>query len=314
MDWLSVVLIAGIILLYSFQTLFCTLYNHRYPGKAECAASVFCVLESVFICLLTWGMNGFRFHASPPTLLFGCLNALVLLGYNSSLMAAGKRGSYAALVLLGYNSSLMAAGKRGSYAFFNMSLQYGAILIPMAYSAIFLREGTTPLQWVGVALMLVAFLLMNWERNVEKTAKKGFYVFCALLFLFNGLYSVFLKMQSVACADESAEMVILTFGIMGLVALIRLVMAEKENTLLAFRQDKRSLPPLIACLLSAGLAINGLVAVLPRVNSVVLYTLENGGVLLLSFLYAVLLFHEKPIPQKVVGVGIALISMTLLSL
>ena len=293
MDWLSVVLIAGIILLYSFQTLFCTLYNHRYPGKAECAASVFCVLESVFICLLTWGMNGFRFHASPPTLLFGCLNALVLLGYNSSLMAAGKRGSY---------------------AFFNMSLQYGAILIPLAYSTIFLQEGTTPLQWAGVALMLVAFLLMNWERNVEKTAKKGFYVFCALLFLFNGLYSVFLKMQSVACADESAEMVILTFGIMGLVALIRLVMAEKENTLLAFRQDKRSLPPLIACLLSAGLAINGLVAVLPRVNSVVLYTLENGGVLLLSFLYAVLLFHEKPIPQKVVGVGIALISMTLLSL
>ena len=293
MDWLSVVLIAGIILLYSFQTLFCTLYNHRYPGKAECAAPVFCVLESVFICLLTWGMNGFRFHASPPTLLFGCLNALVLLGYNSSLMAAGKRGSY---------------------AFFNMSLQYGAILIPMAYSAIFLREGTTPLQWAGVALMLVAFLLMNWERNVEKTAKKGFYVFCALLFLFNGLYSVFLKMQSVACEDESAEMIILTFGIMGLVALIRLAMAEKENTLQAFRQDKRSLPPLIACLLSAGLAINGLVAVLPRVNSVVLYTLENGGVLLLSFLYAVLLFHEKPIPQKVVGVGVALISMTMLSL
>ena len=293
MDWLSVVLIAGIILLYSFQTLFCTLYNHRYPGKAECAASVFCVLESVFICLLTWGMNGFRFHASPPTLLFGCLNALVLLGYNSSLMAAGKRGSY---------------------AFFNMSLQYGAILIPLAYSTIFLQEGTTPLQWAGVALMLVAFLLMNWERNVEKTAKKGFYVFCALLFLFNGLYSVFLKMQSVACADESAEMVILTFGIMGVVAMIRLAMAERENTLLAFRQDKRSLPPLIACLLSAGLAINGLVAVLPRVNSVVLYTLENGGVLLLSFLYAVLLFHEKPIPQKVVGVGIALISMTLLSL
>ncbi len=293
MNWTSVLLIAGIILLYSFQTLFCTLYNHRYTGKAETAAPVFCVLEAVFIVLITWTLNGFRFHASPPTLLFGFLNAMVLLGYNSSLMAAGKRGSY---------------------AFFNMSLQYGAILIPMLYSAVFLREGTTPVQWAGVALMLIAFLLMNWEGKSEKTAQKGFYLFCALLFLFNGLYSVFLKMQSVACENESAEMIMLTFGIMGLAALIRLAAAEKGNTLGAFRQNRRSLPPLIACLLSAGLAINGLMFVLPRVNSVVLYTVENGGVLLLSCVYAVLLFHEKPVPKKVAGVVIAVISITLLSL
>ena len=119
MDWFSVFLIAGIILLYSFQTLFCTLYNQRYPGKEACAAPVFCTLEAAFIVLITWALNGFRFHASPPTLLFGCLNGLVLLGYNSSLMAAGKRGSY---------------------AFFNMALQYGAILIPLAYSAVLDRK------------------------------------------------------------------------------------------------------------------------------------------------------------------------------
>ena len=293
MDWLSVVLIAGIVLLYSFQTLFCTLYNQRYPGNAECAAPVFCILESAFITLITWALNGLSFHASPPTLLFGCLNALVLFGYNSSLMAAGKRGSY---------------------AFFNMALLYGPILVPMVYSAIFLHEGTTNLQWVGVGLMLIAFLLMNWEGKTEKTAKRGFYLFCALLFLCNGLYSVFLKMQSVACENEIAEMIMLTFGLMGLAALVQLAIAQKGNTLQAFRQNKRSLPPLIACLLSAGLAVNGLVAVIPRVNSVVLYTVENGGVLLLSFLYAVTLFHEKPVPKKVAGVVIAVVSITLLSI
>ena len=293
MDWLSVLLITGIVLLYSFQTLFCTLYNQRYPGKPECGAPVFCILESAFITLITFALNGFRFHPGGQTLLFGCLNALVLLGYNNSLMAAGKRGSY---------------------AFFNMVLLYGAILIPMLYSAVFLREGTTPLQWTGVALMLAAFLLMNWEGKKEKTARKGFYIFCALLFLCNGLYSVILKMQSVAAENESAEMIMLTFGIMGLVSLLQLAAAEKGNTLRAFRQNKRSLPPLIACLLSAGLAINGLMFVLPRVNSVVLYTVENGGVLLLSSLYAVFLFHEKPTPQKVAGIVIAIVSITLLSL
>ena len=293
MDWLSVFLIAGIVLLYSFQTLFCTLYNQRYPGKPECGAPVFCVLESVFITLISFALNGFRFHASPTTLLLGCLNALVLWGYNNSLIAAGKRGSY---------------------AFFNMVLLYGAILIPMAYSAVFLKEGTTGLQWAGVGLMLIAFLLMNWEGKAEKTAKKGFYLFCALLFLCNGLYSVILKMQTLSCENESAEMIMLTFGIMGVAALIQLALKEKGGTLAAFRQNRRSLPPLIACLLSAGLAINGLMFVLPRVNSVVLYTVENGGVLLLSSLYAVFLFHEKPAPRKVAGIVIAIISITLLSL
>ena len=293
MNILSIFLIAGIILLYSFQTLFCTLYNQRYPGKAEWTSPVFCILEAAFIVLITWALNGFRFHASAPTLIFGCLNALVLFGYNTSLIEAGKRGSY---------------------AFFNMSLLYGAILVPMAYSALFLKEKTTLIQWIGIGLMLIAFLFMNWESKGLVKAKKGYYVFCALLFLCNGLYSVFLKMQSVACGEESTEMVMLTFGIMGLVALIRLIRTEKGNTLRAFRQTRQSLWPLALCLLSAGLAINGLVYILPSVNTVVFYTIENGGVLLMSSLYAFLFFHEKPAPRKIAGILVALISITLLSI
>lgn len=293
MNIISALLIAGIILLYSFQTLFCTLYNQRYPGKAEWTSPVFCILEAAFIVLITWALNGFRFHLSTPTLIFGCLNALVLFGYNTGVIEAGKRGSY---------------------AFFNMSLLYGAILVPMVYSTLFLKEKTTGVQWIGIGLMLIALLLMNWEGKTGQKPKKGYYFFCVLLFLCNGLYSVFLKMQSVACPQESAEMVMLTFGIMGLVALIRLIISEKDNTLIAFRQTRKSLVPLVLCLLSAGLAINGLVYILPNVNTVVFYTIENGGVLLMASLYAFLLFHEKPTPKKIAGILIALVSITLLSL
>lgn len=293
MELISFALIAVIILLYSFQTLFCTLYTKRYPGRDDLASPVFCILEAAFIVAVTWARNGFRFQPSPLTLLFGALNALVLWGYNSSLMAAGKRGSY---------------------AFFNMTLLYGAILVPMVYSGLFLHEGTTPLQWVGVGLMLISFLLMNWEGKSAQRPQKGYYLFCALLFLCNGLYSVFLKMQSLASEGESSEMVMLTFALMGAVALLQLIAKEKGATLRAFRQNAQSLPPLIACLLSAALAINGLVYILPRVNTVVLYTMENGGVLLLSTLYAVMLFHEKLLPRKAAGVLIAVVSITLLSL
>ena len=293
MDITSIALIAGVILLYSFQTLFCTLYIRHYPGREDLASPVFCILEAAFIVLVTWGLKGFSFHPSPLTLLLGCLNALALWGYNNSLMEAGKRGSY---------------------AFFNMILLYGGILLPMLYSALFLREETAALQWIGAGLMLLAFLLMNWEGKGSQKPKKGYYFYCALLFLCNGLYGTFLKMQSVSRAQESTEMVMLTFGVMGLIALIQLVLREKGNTLHAFRQSKKSLLPLAVCLISAALAINGLVFVMSRVNTVVLFTVENGGVLLLAAVYSFLLFHEKPTVPKAAGIVTALVSITLLSL
>ena len=43
----SALLIILIIVLYSLQTLFCTMYTNKYPGKAENASPVFCVLESI---------------------------------------------------------------------------------------------------------------------------------------------------------------------------------------------------------------------------------------------------------------------------
>ena len=293
MNLTGMALIAVIVLLYSFQTLFCTLYNRQYPGKTEWSSPVFCILEAVFITLVTWAVNGFRFHPSAATVLFGCLNALALFGFNTGMIEAGKRGSY---------------------AFFNMSLLYGAILVPMVYSAVFLKEQTTPMQWIGIALMLIAFLLMNWESKGFEKPKKGYYFFCALLFLCNGMYSVFMKMQSMTCEGESTDMIMLTFGLMGVIALAKLAWTEKSNTLRAFRQTRKSIPPLAACLLSAALAVNGLMYVLPHVNSVVFFTVENGGVLLLSCLYAFFLFREKPVPRKVIGILIAIVSITLLSL
>ena len=293
MDWFNLLVITAIIVLYSFQTLFCTLFNRHYPGKAEWAPQVFCILEAGAITLVTLALNRFRFHPSGPTLLYGGLNALVLLGFNISMIEAGKRGPY---------------------AFFNMSMLYGSILVPMVYSIVFLREGASLRQWIGVGLMLVAFLLMNLEEKGAEKPKKGYIFFCILLFVCNGLYGVLLKMQSMACPNESAEMIIMTFGMMGVFSVIRLAWSEKGSILPPFRQSRKSAVFLSACLLSAALAVNGLMVVLPRINSVVLFTVENGGVLLLSSLYAFFLFHEKPVPKKVAGILIAVISMTLLSM
>ena len=92
---MNLIYIGLIILLYSFQTLFCKMFSDRYPGKSELSSPVFCIIEAIFITLATYAFNGFHFFVSPLTILFGILNGLILFGYNTSLIKAGTLGSYA---------------------------------------------------------------------------------------------------------------------------------------------------------------------------------------------------------------------------
>ena len=288
----SVLLIALLIFLYSLQTLFCTMYNNQYKGNPENASPVFCVLEGIAIAVFTWAWIGFKFEVSLITLLLGTLNAAVLFGYNSSLIKAGARGSY---------------------AFMNIAMVFGGILIPLLYTNVFLGESLKWYQYVAIGSMLLSFVLMNYKEIKLKGTPWTYYIFCGILLICNGLYSTLLKMQTVHDVTQKNEMIILTYGLMSVIALIQLAFKEKKNTFLVFRLTKKAVLPLVLCLTSAALAINLLVLVLPMVNTAVLYTIENGGVLLLSALYSFVFFKEKPTISSVIGILIAIISITILS-
>ena len=77
---------------------------------------------------------------------------------------------------------------------------------------------------------------------------------------------------------------------------------------------KREFLPVVLCLVSAALAINILVLVIRMVNTAVLYTVENGGVLVLSAIYSFIFFKEKPQLLKVIGIILAAVSITVLSI
>lgn len=289
----SALLILLIVVLYSLQTLFCTLYNKNYPGKAENASPVFCILESIVIAVFTWVWIGFKFDMSPMTLLFGVLNAVALFGYNTSLIKASSKGSY---------------------AFMNVALLFGGILVPLLYTTVFLGDTLQWYQYLAIALMLVSFVLMNYKEIKLKDTPWIYYVFCALLFVCNGMYGTFLKMQSDYDVNQKNEMIILTYGLMGVIAFVQLALKEKKETFKAFKLSKKAILPLVLCLASAALAINILVMVIPMVNTAVLYTVENGGVLLLAAVYSFVFFKEKPQLMTVIGMITAAVSITVLSI
>ena len=289
----SALLILSIVVLYSLQTLFCTLYNKNYPGKDENASPVFCILESIAIAVFTWAWIGFKFEMSPMTLLFGVLNAVALYGYNTSLIKASSKGSY---------------------AFMNVAMLFGGILVPLLYTTVFLSDTLNWYQYAAIGLMLVSFVLMNYKEIKLKDTPWTYYVFCALLFICNGMYGTFLKMQSDYDVNQKNEMIILTYGLMGVIAFVQLAFKEKKDTFKAFRMSKKAIFPLVLCLASAALAINILVMVIPMVNTAVLYTVENGGVLVLSAIYSFVFFKEKPQVMTILGIVLATASITILSI
>ena len=289
-----VILLAVLTILHSFQTLFCTLYTSRYPGNAQLASPVFCVLQSIVIALFTWVYSGFVTEAAPLTVLFGVLNALMLFGFNTSLIQAGSRGSY---------------------AFLNMMLLFGGILVPLFYAALFIEgESLSAMQLLAIGLMLLAFVLMNIKEIRLKGASGLYYLFCILLFLCNGFYGTLLKMQSVYRPEQKDMMVVISYGMMGVIALLRLFAKEKGETLKAFRLGKKAILPLILSLVSSALAINVLTRVMPLADTATLFTVDNGGVLVLAALYSFLIFREKPHLTKLLGMVLAIVSIVILSL
>ncbi len=289
-----VILLAVLTVLHSFQTLFCTLYTSRYPGRGELASPVFCALQSVVIALFTWICSGFVTEAAPLTILFGVLNALMLFGFNTSLMKAGSLGSY---------------------AFMNMMLLFGGILVPVIYSAIFVEgESLRVMQLVAMGLMLLAFVLMNVKEIRLKGTKPVYYIYCLILFLSNGFYGTLLKMQSVHCEEQKDMMVVISYALMGVIALVQLGCKERKNTFKAFRLSKKSVLPLALSLVSAALAINVLTRVMPLADAATLFTVDNGGVLVLAAAYSFLIFKEKPNVYKVLAMALAVGSILIFSL
>ncbi|MBR6502425.1 MAG: EamA family transporter [Clostridia bacterium] len=286
-----ILLIIGLVVIYSLQTLFCKFYSDNYPGKTELSSPVLCVTQSIAIALLSFAFAGFRFEISLLSFVFGALNAAVLFGYNTSLIKAGERGSY---------------------AFMNMMMLFGGIFVPLVYTSITIGTFPSLIQCVAIVTMIVACLLMNIENVKLGGAKISYFVFCVLLFLFNGLYGVLLKAQEQHNSNESQEMVIISYGLMGVIALIQLLCKEKKATLKAFCLNKKSAIYLALFLIISGLAVNVLVLLLEQVDATVLYTVDNGGVMMLSAVYSITLFKEKATPLKIIGIIIAIASLCVL--
>ncbi|MBQ3708399.1 MAG: EamA family transporter [Clostridia bacterium] len=295
---MSNLLVAVLVLLYTFQSAFCNLYAKHYPGQKAHASPVYSVLYGFLVALGTLVFARFAVHPSPLTWGLGILNGAALVTYNTLLIKAAALGPFSVTMI------------------FNLS---GGILIPLFWSALHDGESLSPWQYAAIAVMLVSFVFLNLEEKKEGAERQkvslAFILTVTLLGCVNGLYGTLMNTVERAFEGaENADMIIVTFGSSAVLALLLLILQAKGETPRAFRQTPRSALFALAASVSACAAINLLMHALSLINVAVLYTLNNGGVLIVSVLWSVLILREKLGRFKVIGLILAIAAVFALSI
>ncbi len=276
-------------LLYSFQSLFCRMYTNARDGEG---ATQFSVVYSAFAGICTLAVNGFSYAPSRITVLLGLINALMLLTYNVSMVKCGTLGSY---------------------AFMMICVLSGGILVPMIYDALYLNYTFSALQIAAVLLIIAAFVVMNLDGIREKKNLK-FLMWCAILFVVNGLYGVFMNLQQTLMNfTQRNEMIITTFLGMGIMTAIFELIFHGKRFIGGFRMEKRAVVPMVLSSISATFAVNMLMWVMKSVNITVLSVVNNGGVLVFSAIFAFTVFKEKMERNTLIGILMACASIVMLS-
>lgn len=291
-----VCLVTLMILLFSFQSLFTRLYSAHYAGPDKgSATSVFSVCYGVFVAAASFFLGGMSFSPSWQTVLLGLLNAGMLILYNTSIIEAGNRGSY---------------------SFLMVSSMFGGILVPMAVGVIFLGERLTGLQVVAVVMMLASLVLMNVQSLSLKGASRSYCLWCLALFFANGLYGAInnLQTQVMHGAQRTEMLTILYLGSALAVIATEGLRGRGRRLLEGFRMGRKSWLYVILACVSATAAANLMLYILTLMESSILYTIDSGAVLVLSMLYALVLFREKPSRAQAIGMLVAVASIVLINI
>lgn len=292
---MTAILVAVMTVLFSFQSLFCKLFSQKNEsGDAALTSMVFSIMYGAFAGLATLVLSGFGFAPSAATLAYGLCNAVLLLVYNTAMIQASRSGSY---------------------AFQMLCVLFGGIVLPLLHEVLFLHGSLSAVQLTAIGMMLVSFVLMNLKGLSIRGSSGRFLLWCASLFFANGLYAIVMNAQQTHMGGaERNEMIVLSYLGMAALYLAMQLVRDRSALIRGFRLKREPLIYLLLCCVCATLAAHLMLYVLTLVDASVLYTIDNGGVLVLSLLYARILFGEKLSRAQVAGAALAAASIIMLSL
>ena len=293
MNGFVVLLIIICILCYVGQIFFNKLFSANYSGSAAAAAPVFNTIYSVIIVVITFSLNHFAVDASPATILMGAANGFIIFMYNLGMIQAARRGPY---------------------AFQSIVMLFASIVVLMFFSCIFWGDSLSTLQLVGVLVMLASFVFLNMGGLKYSNIKKGYYVWVIVVFFTNGFYGVFMDAQQRNYPAERNEMIIMTFLSCAVISVIYLLTSQRGHIKEAFTMSRKTAAFAVISSASAGFAIYILMILLAYVPGYILFTINNGSIMVLNVILCRIVLKEEMTKMSLVGIILAVISIVTLSI
>ena len=278
---------------YTGQTLFNKLFSMHYKGPEAAATPVYAVLYGALVSAVTLALVRFQLNPSRETVLLGCINGVVLFLYNLGMIRASRTGPY---------------------AFQSIVMLFGSIVVCLLFSAAYWGDRLTFSQMAGIAVMLIAFVVLNGGGIDFRGVKKGYFFWVISLFFTNGIYGVLMDAQQRLYVQERNEMIIVTFFSSSVVSLLYLLISQRERSLQAFQMGRAAWGFAAGSGLCAALAVYMLMALLTYIPSYILYTVCNGSILVLSAILCRIVLKEHMTKLTVAGILLSAISIILLSI
>lgn len=174
-----------------------------------------------------------------------------------------------------------------------------SLILPAIYSILFLNEEISFLLIVGLMLLAVSLVLINFEKKgEEKKITFKWVLMCAIGFFGNGFCSIFQKLQQIEFSGKfKSEFMIIAFMICVIIFFIVTLITEKKIWLHNF---KKCFVYYFPCGIANGV-VNYLVIFLSlRMAASIMFPIISAGGNVLTFAIALLFFKEKlSVPQSI---------------
>jgi drug/metabolite transporter (DMT)-like permease len=189
-----------------------------------------------------------------------------------------------------------------------------SVVIPILYALLIFKQSLSPLQLLGIVLSLLAVYFISQKKETVSSKKGNAWLLPIIVFIGSGVIDTLLNFIQTTYIPAVSEAYIITTTftlafILGAIYLLYLVLAKKEkitlkNVLWGFALG---IPNYFSMLF--------LVKTLSHFqgSSATIFPINNIGIVAASTLISVLFFHEKLSKKNIIGIGLALISITLIS-
>ena len=277
----------------SAHGVFLKYYGKNYPGEESDSNLIYSAVLGFAVAFITFAVSGFNFKFSVLSLILGFVNGIAVIIFNRTLATGTELGSYSIVMI-----SALSSG----------------IIMPLCASVI-LDGLPGVLKLVGILLMLVAFVLLCVDFKDKTKAKPGFYIACIGVFLSNGTYGILNALENrFESGIYNNEFIIVTYVTTAFVSSVILFFKKRSKAIYAYRQTGKSLIFNLLGAACTALLINFLMLTFKYISPEIVYTVMNGGTIVVSAFLSLLLFKEHINFQKWCGIVVAVFSVVILAL